>query len=309
MGKKDFITGDDIILTSELKIGSSTGSLKDRRTDSDSWVSNATYVPTTAHLHNKVEAGGPTAGPETKMATRKEQSSATLRSLNYQQMGNYSSIWFGHLNNRAEAFPMYIHQDIYIQGVTGGGRRLDDTYGVKAHNRYFVFYNVSGWSGTKRNYPYQRKGWMKVSVPSGTLNSFYNFNLFQLDSGSDSLTFDANGNNVSKFLLSKGHYWVVLVNDTDIYDTSNSPSSSIGFGLHASSTFMGEDAAWRGSYQATFGNTVGLISTATAWQPTTSSTFTPPATITTSNWSEWTSNDNASPGFWKSRIMFYGVDS
>ena len=135
------------------------------------------------------------------------------------------------------------------------------------------------------------------------------FNLFQLDSGSDSLTFDANGNNVSKFLLSKGHYWVVLVNDTDIYDTSNSPSSSIGFGLHASSTFMGEDAAWRGSYQATFGNTVGLISTATAWQPTTSSTFTPPATITTSNWSEWTSNDNASPGFWKSRIMFYGVDS
>lgn len=309
MGKKPFRTDDDIV-TNELKVGSTTGSLASRRVNSHSWVSNATYLPSAAHLHAKIQSGGPTAGPETKMATRKEFSSNTVRALNYQQQGNYSSIWYGMLNKRAEGFPIYIHQDIWIQGVNGGGKRMDATYGGIAHSIYICFYSATGWSGTKRNFPYQRKGWMKVNIPSGNANSWYNFNHYQLDSGSGNQTFNASGTNVSKFQLTKGWYWIILVKDVEAYDSSDNPSTSKGYGLHASGQIYLDDAAWRGPYQVGYGNRAGVISTDSDWQPSTSGIFTPPATIDLDNWSEWDlSSDNPSPSFWHSRILLYGVDS
>ena len=311
MGEKPFRTDDDIIVT-KLLVGTSSGSIVEKRNDNESWSSNATYVPSAAHLQNKISSGGPTAGPETKMASRKEHSSYTIRGINYQQQGNYSSIWYGQLTKRAEAFPIYIHQDVWIQGCQGGGKRMDATYGGIAHSRYFCFYSASGWSGTYRNFPDERKGWMKVEIPSGNANSWYNWNSTQLDSGSDSRTFNAAGTNVSKFQLTKGWYWLIMVNDIEIYDANDNPSTSKGYGLHASGQIYLDDAAWRGPYQDTAGNVVGLISTASAWSPSTASTFTPPATITASNWTEWdlkSTGDNPTPGFWHPRILLYGADS
>ncbi len=313
MGEQTFRVQTDSVLTDSLKVGASTGSMSAIKVNSDKWTSSATSLPSTAHLNTKT-AAGVTAGPSIKFATRKEHASGTIRGLNYQLQGNYSSIWYGQLHKRAEAHPIYFPHDIVITGCMFGGRALTSG-GVPAHNRYFCFYTAGDYTGTKRRYPSARKGWMKINIAALNQNSWSNINNNSLDSnGNGGVIWDANGNNVSGIPLTAGWYWIILVADIDSY-TAASPSTSVGFGCHAASTIMSDSIAWRPPYQLQTtngkqGNTIGLISTASAWQPTTSSTFTPPATITLSNWSEWDrASDDPSPGFWHTRVLLYGVDS
>ena len=248
-----------------------------------------------------------------KLATRKEHSSGTKRGINYQTQGNYSSIWYGQLAQRAEAVPIYIPHDITITGLAFGGRALTSG-GIAAHNRYFCFYSAGSYTGTKRRYPDARKGWMKVSIGALNQNAWSNFNDMDLDDGTESNIFNASGTNVSSIDLAAGWYWFIIVADTDSY-TASSPSTSVSFGCHASGSIMSDSTAWRPPYQLQTtsgkqGNCIGLKSTASAWSPTTSSTFTPPATITLSNWSEWNrvSDNNNTSGYWHTRVLLYGED-
>jgi len=312
MGEQTFRVQGDSVLTDSLKVGASTGTMSKLSVNSDQWVSSATTLPSTAHLNTKT-AAGVTAGPSIKFATRKDYASGTIRAFNYQLQGNYSSIWYGQLNKRAEAHPFHVPQDITVTGLMFGGRALTSG-GVAAHNRYFCFYSAGDYTGTKRRYPSARKGWIKTSIDALNQNSWMNVNNNTMDDGNDGNIYDANGNNVTGIPLTAGWYWIILVVDIDTY-TNDSPSHTIGFGCHASGSLMSDSIAWRPPYQLQttnnkYGNTIGLISTASAWQPTTSSTFTPPATITLSNWSEWDkASDDSGPGFWHTRVMLYGVDS
>lgn len=312
MGEQTFRVQGDSVLADSLKVGASTGAMTKINVNSDQWTSSATTLPSTAHLNTKT-AAGVTAGPSVKFATRKEHASATKRGFNYQLQGNYSSIWYGQLHKRAEAHPFHVPQDITVTGVSFGGRALT-AGGIAAHNRYFCFYSAGDYTGTKRRYPSVRKGWLKANIDTLSQNSFSNFNKNAMDDGNDGYIYDANANNVTGIPLTAGWYWIILVADIDSY-TENSPSTSVGFGCHSCSAIMSDSIAWRPPYQLQTtngkqGNTVGLISTASAWQPTTSVTWTPPATITLSNWSQWDrASDDPSPGFWHTRVLLYGDDS
>ena len=313
MGEQTFRVQGDSVLTDSLKVGASTGTMSKINVNSDQWTSSATALPSTAHLNTKT-AAGVTAGPSVKFATRKEHANGTIRGLNYQLQGNYSSYWRGQLHKRAEAHSIYFPHDIVITGCSFGGRALTSG-GVAAHNRYFCFYSAGDYTGTKRRYPYQRKGWMKVNIGTLSQNAFSNFNNSALDDGDDGNIYDANANNVSGIPLTAGWYWLILVVDVDAY-TSASPSTSVGFACHSAASMMSDSIAWRPPYQlqttnGKHGNIIGLKSTASVWQPTTSSTFTPPASITLSNWSEWdrVSDNNGIGSYWHTRVLLYGVDS
>jgi len=313
MGEQTFRVQGDSVSTDSLKVGASTGTMSKLNVNSDQWDGSATAVPSTAHLNTKT-AAGITAGPSIKFATRKEHASGTVRGINYQLQGNFSSYWRGQIAKRAEAVPIYFPHDIVITGCAFGGRALTSG-GVAAHNRYFCFYTAGDYTGTKRRYPSARKGWMKVSVGTLSQNAFLNFSNTALDDGDDGNIFDDDGDNVDGIPLTAGWYWLILVVDVDAY-TSASPSTSVGFACHSAASIMSDSIAWRPPYQLQTtngkqGNRIGLKSTASAWQPTTSSTFTPPASITLGNWSEWdrASDNNGTGGYWHTRVLLYGDDS
>jgi|APSaa5957512535_1039671.scaffolds.fasta_scaffold02329_3 hypothetical protein len=313
MGEQTFRVQGDSVDADALKVGASSGSMSTLSVNSDQWAASATAVPSTAHLNTKTTAGI-TAGPSVKFATRKEHASGTKRGINYQLQGNYSSLWYGQLAQRAEAVPIYIPHDIVITGCAFGGRALTSG-GVASHNRYFCFYSAGGYTGTKRRYPSVRKGWMKANVGTLSQNSFSNFNDNAMDDGTEGNIFDDDGVNVTGIPLTAGWYWFIMVADTDSY-TAASPATSVAFGCHAAGSIMSDSIAWRPPYQLQTtsgkqGNSIGLKSTASAWQPTTSSTFTPPANITVGNWSEWdrVSDNNGTSGYWHTKVLLYGDDS
>ena len=287
MGEQVFRIGSTKLVTDELLIGSTTGSITDVRTTSNSWSASDAYLSTGAQMQDKIDLGAP-SGPEIKMASIYSDGivNYTKRTFIPDEQGNYSNLFRAAKQDFATAWPFYAPTDMTFSGVRLSGKRYENMDG---HYIYFMVYSMGGYSGTYRGWPNARQGYIKANIPSGNANTYVNLYHYT-DDGTEGIVYDSNGNNATGFSVAKGHYWMIIRQDEDAY--TEDPEDPATFQMRDSPWMYPSATAHRPPWvlettQYTRGNSPCLISINAAWKPSSGGNWTPPASATQSHFEAW----------------------
>jgi len=304
MGEQPFRVDGDTIVTDELGIGTTTGAITSYRTSSNSFTSSDAYLSSGAQLQDKVDVGAP-AGPSIKMASAYNNniSSYTKRVWIPEEQANYSNANYASIQNRAEAFPVYVPTKMTIRG----GKTTIKAYGgaTSGSHIYTCFYSVSGYSANEAymNWPRALQGYVKFTHPSLSQNAWSNV-MHYGDDGDDGIIYSKNRANRTGFTLDKGHYWVVVRQDSDMY-TGSDPSSDTKTGLRSSSEFHWAPSSMRSPWGIGGNGNIRLLTCTSAnWQPVSNANFAVPTEITSTDWNYYLNTDGW-VGLWTPHLEYY----